>query len=139
MSTRNCVLFGLSLFLLLSIQVSRAYSQEDTLRVTDMKFCIAVQDREPIGVDTVFADTVKKVYCFTLIEGAKDTTFITHIWYHGTEKRAEVKLMVGSIRWRTWSSKRIMKEWVGKWRVEVVSAEGKLLRTKEFYIKNQSE
>jgi len=137
MSKKIYPLLFLFIVLLFSMQGSRIYAQEeDTPRVTEMKFCIAVQDREPIGVDTVFADTVKQVYCFTLIEGARDTTSITHVWYHGTEKRAEVHLKVGSIRWRTWSSKRIIKEWLGKWRVEVISAEGKILRTEEFDIKD---
>lgn len=121
------------LFLTQGRQVSA--QAEDTLRVTDMKFCTAVQNREPIGVDTVFADTVRQVYCFTLIEGAKDTTSITHVWYHGDEKKAEVHLKVGAIRWRTWSLKQIMKEWAGKWRVEVKSAENTVIRTEEFEIK----
>jgi hypothetical protein len=112
------------------------YSQEEfSLQVTDMKFCTDVQDREPLGVDTVFPDTVGQVYCFTVIEGAKDTTSIMHIWYHNDEKKAEVPLNVGSVRWRTWSSKRIMEEWVGKWRVEVVFQDS-ILRTEEFYIED---
>jgi len=136
MFNKNHLILCLFAVLLFSIQASQIYAQEeDTLQVTEMKFCKTVQDREPVGVDTVFADTVKQVYCFTLIEGAQDTTSITHVWYYGDEKRAEVHLKVGSIRWRTWSSKRIMKEWLGKWRVEVISAEGKILRTKEFDIK----
>jgi len=137
MSKKIYPLLFLFMVLLFSMQGSRIYAQEeDTPRVTEMKFCLSVQDREPVGVDTVFADTVKQVYCFTLIEGARDTTSITHVWYHETKERAEVHLKVGSIRWRTWSSKRIMKEWLGKWRVEVVSSEGKTLRTEEFDIKD---
>ncbi len=106
---------------------------EDTLRVTDMKFCTDVQNREPLGADTVFVDTVARVYCFTVIEGAEDTTSILHIWYHNDEKKAEVPLKVGPVHWRTWSSKRIMKEWVGKWRVKVVSRDT-IIRTEEFHI-----
>jgi len=135
MSKKNYLsLFCLALLFL--TQGRQVFAQaEDTLRVTDMKFCTAVRNREPIGVDTVFADTVRQVYCFTLIEGAKDTTSITHVWYHGDEKRAEIHLKVGPICWRTWSSKRIMKEWAGKWQVEVKSAEGTIIRTEEFEIK----
>ncbi|NIU01322.1 MAG: DUF2914 domain-containing protein [Nitrosopumilaceae archaeon] len=37
-------------------------------------------------------------------------------------------------KWRTWSSKRIVEEWTGTWRVDVVSTAGKVLKSKEFVV-----
>lgn len=106
----------------------------DTLTVTDIKTCTGVQNREPVGVAESFPDTVGRVFCFTVLEGAKEPTTITHVWYHGDTKRGEVSLKVNPPRWRTWSSKTIAKAWTGSWRVDVVSAEGRVLKSASFEI-----
>jgi len=111
----------------------------DTLTVTDMKTCTGVQNREPVGVAETFAHTVGRVFCFTVVEGVKEPTTITHVWYHGETKRGEVSLKVNPPRWRTWSSKTIAKTWTGHWRVEVVSAEGKVLKSTAFEITGEGK
>lgn len=104
-----------------------------TLTVT-ATVCTAIEDREPVGAGDTFPATVGKLYCHTLVEGAQEPTTVTHVWYYGEKKMAEVSLTVGSARWRTWSSKRIMKSWTGEWRVEILDEEGKLLTTISFQI-----
>ncbi|NIR49886.1 DUF2914 domain-containing protein [candidate division KSB1 bacterium] len=104
-----------------------------------MVFCTAVEEREPVAVDTVFADTVGQVYCFTKIIGATDTTSISHVWYYEDEEKANVNLAVKSKSWRTWSSKKILQEWDGKWRVDVVSSQQEIIKSEEFLIKPTSE
>jgi hypothetical protein len=104
------------------------------LTVDQMVFCTGVEDREPVGADTAFADTVGQVYCFTKISGAEDETTVSHVWYLNGEEKASVDLSVKGKTWRTWSSKRIPKEWNGTWKVEVKSAEGNVLRSKEFVV-----
>lgn len=104
-----------------------------------MVFCTAVENREAVGVDKIFPDTVERVYCFTRITGAADTTTVSHVWYHGDEEKAKVNLSVRSKSWRTWSSKLILKEWEGVWRVDVLSSNGRLLASKEFIIKPEAD
>lgn len=131
----SCKRFHVVVILTL-IAVSLIYAQEEkALEISDMKFCTDIQNREPVGIDTIFPDTIEGVYCFTLVEGATDTTSIAHIWYYNDEQMAEVSLSVASPRWRTWSSKKIMKEWTGRWRVEVVVADS-VVRSEEFSIKD---
>ncbi len=124
----------MSLFLLFFITITNA--QEATLAVDDMVICTAIEDRQPVGIDTVFSNTVGQVYCFTNITGSVDTTSIYHVWYHNNVEMARVELSVKAKTWRTWSSKRIVEEWEGKWRVEVESADGEVLEIKEFIIKS---
>jgi hypothetical protein len=45
---------------------------------------------------------------------------------------AEVPLAVNSIRWRTWSSKRMMVGWMGPWRVDVLDENGIMLSSVSF-------
>lgn len=105
------------------------------LTVDQMVFCTGVEDREPVGADTAFTDTVGQVYCFTTISGAEDETTVSHVWYLNDEEKASVDLAVKGKTWRTWSSKRIPKEWDGTWKVEVKSADGSVLMSKEFIVK----
>ena len=72
------------------------------LKVEQIAIAIAVEDREPIGVSDVFADTVGALYCFTEIRGMGESTTVSQVWYYGEKRMAEVKLNVRGYRWRTW-------------------------------------
>ncbi len=106
-----------------------------SISIQEMVFCRSIEEREPVDSDSLFTDTVGQVYCFTKVTGATDTTTIYHVWYHEDEEMARVELTVRSSPWRTWSSKQILKEWDGIWRVDILLPEGRLLRSKEFLVK----
>lgn len=105
------------------------------INVQEMVFCRSIEEREPVEPDSLFADTVGQVYCYTRVTGAADTTSIYHVWFHEDEEKARVELTVRSSPWRTWSSKMILKEWDGIWRVDIVLPGGRLLSSKEFLVK----
>lgn len=108
--------------------------QAQNLSVASIQFGTDVQNREVIGADSVFANTVGKIYCFTHVTGAEDTTTVTHIWYHDNAETAQVDLTIRSADWRTWSSKNILESWTGKWSVDVLGPNGEILETKQFTI-----
>lgn len=81
-----------------------------------------------------FAPDVEKIFCLTRIQGLEAPTTVTHAWYHEGEAMARVSLNVGSADWRTWSSKRILPAWTGRWEVKVLDETGKVLHTSEFVI-----
>lgn len=130
----------LSILILSGICLAQENPAEDpTLITEEIKICTAIEDRQPVGVDTIFADTLEKLYCFTKIVGATDTTSIYHVWYFGDQEKAKVNLPIKSKSWRTWSSKIIAKDWLGKWHVEITTVEGDLLGKKEFEIQATEE
>ena len=96
--------------------------------------CENVVDHEVVSASTSFPSRVEKLYCFTKIAGAKEPTQITHVWYYGETERARVELAVKSASWRTHSSKLIQPHETGKWRVEVLDKDGRLLETYRFDI-----
>ena len=55
-------------------------------------------------------------------------------WYRDGEEMARVELAVNSPDWRTWSSKELAGTEAGNWRVDVLSAAGDVLATKEFTV-----
>lgn len=123
------------LFILLLTGQSVVAVAEEAVEVQEMVFCTGVEDREPVGADTTFLSTVEVVYCFTRLASSVDTTTIAHVWYYNDEEMARVELNVQAKTWRTWSSKRIVQEWTGKWRVDVESESGTVLQSKEFDVK----
>ncbi|HEC82948.1 MAG TPA: DUF2914 domain-containing protein [Firmicutes bacterium] len=132
---------GLSLaFFLTSVPSTASLAARDSIGVAtpgveQMVFCAAIKDRAPVGIaDTLPAD-ISRVYCFTRIVGAQETTSVAHIWYYGDKKMAEVRLPVRSSNWRTWSSKRVMPDWKGGWRVEILTPDSAVIATKGFYLK----
>lgn len=116
-------------------------SAQDTnaLTVEEISICRAVEDREPVEVDTIFYDIVGNVYCFTKITGAPEPLTISHIWYLNDQEKARTDLQVRSKNWRTWSSKKILKGWIGNWRVDVVSPQGNVLASQEFTVTESPE
>lgn len=105
--------------------------------ITQFDFARSVEDRQPVGVDTAFTADVGTVYCFTRIQGAADTTQISHVWYHKEKEMARIDLNVNSSDWRTWSSKSILGNWTGRWRVMVEDHQGNVLSAKNFVIRDK--
>jgi len=107
--------------------------EKPALVLEEIHICSAVEDRQPSGVGTVFPDDLDKLYCFTKIGGAEDTTYVTHVWYFGNDEIARVKLPIKSNPWRTWSSKKLNMG-LGNGHVEIVSESGDILGKAEFEI-----
>jgi hypothetical protein len=93
-----------------------------------------IENRLPHGVGKQFPATVGMLYCFTTVGGAEVDTSISHTWYYQDKEMAKVVLPVRSILWRTWSSKTILPEWKGNWKVAVTAEDGILLETIPFTI-----
>ncbi|MFQ6611402.1 MAG: DUF2914 domain-containing protein, partial [Fidelibacterota bacterium] len=61
----------------------------------------------------------------------RDTIF--HVYKFRGEEIARVPITVGkSPYWRTWSTKRLDKIWLGSWDVEIQSKDGRVLAKKSF-------
>ena len=114
---------------------TQAQEKNEDIRVGYGVICLNVQDREPVGVDTSFSSDAGLLYCFTRIEGATDSTSVTHLWYYGQRKVSVTTLPVKSSRWRTFSKKEINPEWTGKWHVVILSEAGDPLAQLSFFIR----
>ncbi len=98
------------------------------ITIENAVICRDIVDREPVGAGDVFSGDLQKVMCFSRVIGAKQDTEILHNWYFGGKMVASVALHVGSINWRTYSSKAILPEYAGEWKVEILSQDGELLK-----------
>jgi hypothetical protein len=109
-------------------------AQEPGIVVDTIEICTSVIDRQPVDSDSVFASTVERLYCFTRITSENAPITISHVWYYNDREMAKIELGIKDKNWRTWSSKKIVAEWSGKWRVEVVSADGSVIQSKTFTV-----
>lgn len=124
--------FLLTLFILIIALID--LKAQSILKIERIVVSTGVENRQPVGESDTFADSVGTLFCYTEIRGMGDSTTVSHVWYHGENRRADVKLNVRGYRWRTWSTKVIQKDWTGDWRVDIVSADGKILKSKRFRI-----
>lgn len=97
-----------------------------------MAVCTGIEERECVGEGTLFESGVGKLYCYSLVLGAEEETVVHHVWYWNEEKIADVPLVVRSPRFMTYSSKNILPEWKGAWRVELVGPDGEIISTAAF-------
>jgi hypothetical protein len=104
------------------------------LEVSVAAICKDVVDHEPVDSGNSFTANVGKLYCFTKISGAESPTHITHVWYFDGTERGRVELAVNSASWRTFSSKIIQPHEQGAWRVDVLDAEGNVLKSLDFEV-----
>lgn len=108
--------------------------EKTSLWVSDGAICTGVADRECVGANTRFSSGIGTLFCFTRINGAQGTTEVFHVWYFGDIERARVRLGVKSSNWRTYSSKIILPQEIGTWKVDIIDAEGNLLQVIDFDI-----
>ena len=104
------------------------------LSVEESAIALDVIDRMPVGSDSSFVASVGLVYCWTRVAGAEGEAAIHHVWFHGDQEMADIELRIGGSPWRTWSSKAIVPEWTGDWRVEVRDSAGNVIETIRFTV-----
>lgn len=124
------------LLMVLLLPVSSEELSTSSLTVKDIAIATSVVNRTPEGTGTAFPSNVNKLFCFTKIEGAKQPTNIRHIWYYRDKIMAEVTLPIASSNYKTFSSKSILPEWKGEWKVDILSSEGASLASITFNIQD---
>ncbi|MEI8644036.1 DUF2914 domain-containing protein [Pseudoalteromonas sp. Hal040] len=108
----------------------------DTDKVSRAVLTTDVVDREPVNVlknDVKLAQISNSLSFFSELRNLQGQT-VRHQWYYQGQQLASIELAVSSPRFRTYSTKNIMPEQLGDWRVEVIDADGNLLAQKEFRI-----
>ena len=128
-----CLLFGAMATASAQMAVSEDHSAAQ-LTVTEAVITTSVEDRQPTDNLTTVTRGAGHVYCWTRISGAQVGDQIDHVWYWNDDEMARIPLHIGSANWRTWSSKNIVPEWTGEWRVDVVAADGTVLDSVSFTV-----
>ncbi len=122
----------LAAFVLIVLSSGLFAQTEATIEVEKIAICTSVENRQPVGADSVFKADIGKLYCFTKLKSETDTSEVVHVWFFQDKEMTKVNLTMKAKSWRTWSAKTILPEWKGDWKVEVQDAEGKVISSISF-------
>jgi len=108
-----------------------------TLTMRDMQICRNVKNRNPIGTDTYFENTVDSLFCYTRVQNTGGKQELTHIWFFEDQKIGTVRYNIKTSNiYRSWTRKTILSHQSGTWRVEVQDTAGVVIGSEFFYITN---
>jgi len=108
---------------------------EKTIEVLKAAVCTGVKDRKPSGENDSFQWSMDRIYIWNLIKSESHLSSIRHIYYFKGQKVSDIVLDIRSPLWRTWSHKALLdKRFIGPWRVDITSADGKLLQRVHFEV-----
>jgi hypothetical protein len=109
---------------------------ENNLKVIEATACSEILNRIPQGSGDSFEWSMDRIYVWSRIKCERPPSSIRHIYYFKGEKVNDISLKIRSPNWRTWSYKTLLsKRYIGPWRVDITSVDGKLLQTIEFEIR----
>jgi hypothetical protein len=102
------------------------------IAVHDLVLARDVIDREPAELTATFSPRDGRAFAHAKIYNPGAPTEVSFVWLYDDALYATVDMKVGtSVRWRTWSSAEV---WLGKWRVQIVSADGQVLAENDFTV-----
>ncbi len=108
---------------------------ENNIEVLKTAVCTDVKDRKPSGENDSFQWPLNRIYVWNLIKCKSHHSSIRHIYYFKGQKVSDIVLDIKSRLWRTWSCKTLLdKRFMGPWRVDITSADGKLLHSVHFEV-----
>lgn len=98
-----------------------------------------IEKMAPVGwLENTVPKYVRKVYFYTLVEGAEGKT-LYHRWIYRQQIMATIPLNIRSASFRTWSSKRMSSAWTGDWQVEVLDPDQNVIFRHTFIYSKQDE
>jgi transcriptional regulator with XRE-family HTH domain len=105
------------------------------IEVLKAAVCTDVKDKKPSGKNNSFQWSTDRVYIWNLIKCESHLSSIRHIYYFKGQKVSDIVLDIKSPLWRTWSYKALLdKRFIGPWKVDITSADGKLLQRVHFNV-----
>ncbi|MBI3606250.1 MAG: DUF2914 domain-containing protein [Nitrospirae bacterium] len=86
----------------------------------------------------VFESEVGRIYAITKITKISENTHLKHLWFLRDTIMMDSTVQVKENQMRSQSGLNIKPQWTGKWRVDITSADGTLLYTIPFIIRQKS-
>lgn len=109
---------------------------ESDLEVVEAAACTDLKGRTPQGCGESFEWSTDRVYIWNRIQCESPPAAIRHVYYFKGAKVNDIELNVNSSHWRTWSYKTLSDEsYIGPWRVDITSEDGRVLKSVEFEIR----
>ncbi|HEQ99057.1 MAG TPA: DUF2914 domain-containing protein [candidate division Zixibacteria bacterium] len=116
---------------------SSAVAAEPVELKLDIKIADAILDKEPVGIDSVFENTIGTLCCWSKVVAEKLYPItIYHIWnYEGKEQsRDSIDVTASPDGFRAYTAHKILPEQTGDWTVYIVDRNYNVLGMSKFNI-----
>lgn len=116
--------------------VGKSLSALPHLHIAEIVTCRGVDDRQPVSRQKVFSmGKGETPHVWMDVRSTETPQTLRHIYYHNGRRYCTVRLDVNYPRMRTWSNVSLKHPHeTGQWRVDVVTAKGKVLSQAEFTV-----
>jgi len=94
--------------------------------VTRSIFTSQISEHEPIDKIEKLNSNNRSIYYFTELRDMSGQTAM-HRWEFNGNVMAETNFTVAGPRWRVWSSKNLLPDWTGEWKVSVLNGVGDVI------------
>jgi hypothetical protein len=128
-------IYALAFLVVLLLSCGLFAQNPQGIKVNEIAVCTSVENRQPMGTDSVFSADIGKLYCFTGLTSQTDMAEISHVWFYNDKEMAKINLAAKGKSWHTWSAKTIMPAWKGNWRVEIQDSNGNVISSISFRVK----
>ncbi|MEO6323198.1 MAG: DUF2914 domain-containing protein [Thermoanaerobaculia bacterium] len=129
MSPKNVILLSCTLAIACPITAG----EPSALKVSEIKVCREMVDRECRGPATSFKAGTQSVAFFTRVDGATGDGFVEHVWKRDGKEIRRSRLPIKAGSYRAWTTKRIAGM-SGAWKVEVLDPVGRSLGQLDFVV-----
>ena len=131
----GCLLLGL-LHLPASGQAAEDVTDPpgQVFRLVRAVMCETIEGYEPRHTAVAFSVAVGRISCYTSFDGVAETTYIEHKWYRRDELVTVKRLTLRPPNWATFSSIQLREADKGPWRVEILDARNRIVRTLRFSV-----
>ena len=105
------------------------------LKLNEIMICRDIYKRNPVKPGNDFINTVDTLFCYTKISNSGLKKQVKHVWFYENKEVTTVRYNIKpSFNYRSWSRKKIMKNQIGKWRVDVIDGNDELLGSVNFNV-----
>lgn len=113
----------------------------ETIVLSEPLICSNLNQRNNLQATNftkILPDTVSKLYCFYGIVEVKKPQKIKHVWYYNDTAVAEVTMNIRKTSVRGWSWLELPRKRSGKWKIEILDEQNRILKTAYFELTNES-
>lgn len=101
----------------------------------NIKFAPEIQERMPVGVDSIFENSLDRIYCWSsVVREYGDTIKIYHVWSYQGIEQSRVPIEITSPAFRAFTFQSILPEQTGEWTVYIVDSTNNVLGMSKFHV-----
>ena len=119
-STINAINIDNNVLIIPDNVIKDQLAETNPIEIKYFKLGRNLQNKELIGIDSIFYTDDERIYCMTKIQNQNNGKVIFHNWYKDNKLISKIRMEIGwSYNWRTWSYINVNTRRTGNWKVVI--------------------